>query len=203
MLGYSAVAPDMPFDDPHADYTERARPALEALDLVDGPVIVVGHSIASAEAALVAAACNAALLVHVCPRFGTFPTPSDAPDVFRAGFPFPPRDGDGRSVWTPEDAIATMYPRLRPEIAHALTARLRPGATAVGDYPLTGHPDLPTALVYTADDEFFTPEWERFVASRLLRVEPIELPGGHFPMVEAPEAFADLLDRLASTLSAQ
>jgi pimeloyl-ACP methyl ester carboxylesterase len=28
-------------------------------------------------------------------------------------------------------------------------------------------------------------------------VEPIEIPGGHFPMVEDPKALADLLDRLA------
>lgn len=176
---------------------------MNALNGVDGPVVVVGHSIASAEAALVAAACNAALLVHVCPRFGTFPTPADTPDVFRAGFPFPRRDADGRSVWTPQDAIETMYPRLPPEIAHALAARLRPGASAAGDYPLSAHPKLPTALVYTTDDEFFTPDWEQFVGRELLRVEPSELPGGHFPMLEAPGAFADLLDRLASTVSAE
>ena len=60
-----------------------------------------------------------------------------------------------------------MYPRLPLDMAHALAARLRPGASARGDYPLSEHPDLPTALVYTVDDEFFTPEWERFVASQL------------------------------------
>src|SRR6478672_2642689 len=73
--GHNGVAPDMPFDDPQADYEQRARPALEALDGVDGPVVVVGHSIASAEAALVASARQTTLLVHLCPRFGTFPMP--------------------------------------------------------------------------------------------------------------------------------
>ncbi len=126
MRGHAAVAPEMPFDDPHADYAERARPALEALDGVDGPIVVVGHSIASAEAALVAATRHAALLVHVCPRFGTFPTPSGAPDVFRAGFPFPGRDADGRSVWAPQDAVQTMYPQLPPDVARVLASRLRP-----------------------------------------------------------------------------
>jgi pimeloyl-ACP methyl ester carboxylesterase len=192
----------MPFDDPQADYEQRARPASEALDGVDGPVVVVGHSIASAEAALVAAARQTALLVHLCPRFGTFPVPPDAPDVFRPGFPFPPRDADGRSVWTPEAAIEAMYPRLTREAGCELAERLRPGATAVGDYPLSQHPTLPTALVYTADDEFFTPQWERFIAHDLLGVEPIEIPGGHFPMVENPDLLADLLDRLASEATA-
>jgi hypothetical protein len=35
------------------------------------------------------------------------------------------------------------------------------------------------------------------MARELLGVEPIEIPGGHFPMVEDPERLADLLDRLA------
>jgi pimeloyl-ACP methyl ester carboxylesterase len=196
--GHDAVMPDLPFDDPGADYERRARPALEALDGVDAPVVVVGHSLGSAEAALVAARQPSALLVYLCPRFGSFPPPPDAPAVFRTGFPFPPRDADGRMVWAPEAAIAAMYPRLPPETGRALARRLLPGATPVGDYPLDRHPDLPTALVYAADDEFFRPEWERFVAREVLGVEPIEIPGGHFPMIEDPDALAGLLDRLAA-----
>jgi len=152
--GHDVVAPDMPFDDPLADYPKRARPASEALATADGPVVVVGHSIASAEAALVAAERHPALLVHLCPRFGTFATPPGAPAVFRDGFPFPPKGADGRSVWTPERAIEAIYPRLPPDTAGELVDRLRPSASAVGDYPLTQHPKLPTALIYTADDEF-------------------------------------------------
>ena len=89
-----------------------------------------------------------------------------------------------------------MYPRLPPETARTLAERLRPGA-APAEYPLPGHPDASTALIYATDDEFFEPAWERFMARELLGVEPIEIPGGHFPMVEDPEALADLLDRLA------
>jgi pimeloyl-ACP methyl ester carboxylesterase len=192
----------MPFDDPLADYAKRARHASEALDTADGPVVVVGHSIASAEAALVASERHPALLVHLCPRFGTFVTPPGAPAVFRDGFPFPPKDADGRSVWTRKGAIEAMYPRLPLQAAGELADRLRPGASAVGDYPLTQHPKVPTALIYTADDEFFTPEWERFVAIELLGVEPIEIPGGHFPMAEVPDLLADVLDRLATDATA-
>jgi len=90
-----------------------------------------------------------------------------------------------------------MYPRLPPDTARELAERLKPGAMAVGDYPLSEHPDVPTALIYTTDDEFFEPEWERYVARELLGIEPIELPGGHFPMGEDPERLADTLDDLA------
>ena len=43
----------------------------------------------------------------------------------------------------------------------------------------------------------FRREWERFIAREVLHVEPIEIPGGHFPMLEDPAALATLLDRLA------
>jgi pimeloyl-ACP methyl ester carboxylesterase len=195
--GHDAVAPDLPFDDPLADYDARAQPALAALNGAVGPVVVVGHSVGSAEAALVAAKRPPVLLVYVCPRFGSFAVPPEAPDVFRTGFPFPPKDMHGRLVWEPENPIATMYPRLPTQTGRELAKRLRPGAAPVGRYPLSSHPDVPTALIYTTDDEFFTPEWERFVAEQL-GVAPIELPYGHFPMLEDPDLLADVLERLAA-----
>jgi len=196
--GHDAVAPDLPFDDSEADYEERARPAVEAVADIEGPVVVVGHSASSAEAALVAAKRPLALLVYLCPRFSSFPTPPDAPDVFREGFPFPPKDAQGRLVWEPASAIAAMYPRLPRETAQQLAKRLRPGAPPVGNYPLDAHPDVETALIYTSEDEFFTPDWERFVAEQMLGVAPVELPCGHFPMLENPDLLADVLDRLAA-----
>jgi pimeloyl-ACP methyl ester carboxylesterase len=194
--GHDAVTPDLPYDDSRAGYEDRIRPALHALESVEGPV-VVGHSVGSGYAALVGAAHPDSLLVHLCPRLGPFPPPPGAPDTFREGFPFPPRRPDGASVWDADAAIDAMYSRLPAETARALAKRLRPAAPAAGEYPLSGHPDIPTALIYTTDDEFFEPAWERFMARELLGVEPIEIPGGHFPMVEDPDTLADLLDRLA------
>jgi pimeloyl-ACP methyl ester carboxylesterase len=198
--GHDAVAPDLPFDDPAATCADRARPAAASLAGTEGTVVVVGHSAGSAEAALVAAERPPALLVYLCPRFGSFAAPSDAPAVFRDGFPFPAKDAEGRLAWEPDAAIAAMYPRLPVETARQLATRLRPGAFPVGDYPLAEHPDVPTALIYTSDDEFFTPEWEQFVARELLGIEPIEMPGGHFPMIEDPERLAARLEELLEPL---
>jgi pimeloyl-ACP methyl ester carboxylesterase len=133
------------------------------------------------------------------PRLGPFEPPPGAPETYREGFPLPVSRPDGRTVWDPEAAIAAMYGRLSPETASALATRLLPATSAPGEYPLARHPDVPTALVYAVDDEIFQPEWERFMARELLGVEPIEIPGGHFPMIEDPEALADLLDRLAQS----
>jgi pimeloyl-ACP methyl ester carboxylesterase len=195
--GHDAVAPDLPFDDPQAGYGERVRPALDALEGVGGHVVVVGHSVGSGYAPLVAVASPGSLLVHLCPRLGPFPPPPGAPAAFRSDFRPPAADSDGTTSWDPEAAVAAMYRRLPPDVARATAERLHPATSPPGDYPLEGHPDVATALVYASDDEIFEPEWQRFMARELLGVEPTEIPGGHFPMLERPDALADLLVRLA------
>ena len=194
--GHEAVAPDLPFDDPAAGYAERIRPALEMVEGAED-LIVLGHSVGSAYAPLVAAQLPVALLVHLCPRLGPFPPPPGAPAIFREGFPFPPPRPDGKSVWDPESAVTAMYPRLPPQTGHALALRLLPMAPPASEYPLSGHPEVRTVLIYSADDELFEPAWQRFMARQLLGIEPIEISGGHFPMIEDPAALADLLDSLA------
>jgi pimeloyl-ACP methyl ester carboxylesterase len=196
--GATALAPNLPFDDASADYAARAQPALQALAGVADPVVIVAHSVSSAEAAVVAASRRPSLLVYLCPRFGSFAVPPDAPEPFQPGFPWPPRDEQGRLVWAPEAAAAAMYAHLPSDEAADLSHRLYPGAQPVGEFPLSEHPDVPTALIYTTEDEFFRPEWEQYVARDVLGIEPVELPGGHFPMIENPERLADVLVALSS-----
>ena len=175
----------------------RVQPAIEALDGVDGEVLVVGHSQSSGMGALVAATRPVSLLVHLCPRMGTFELPDGAPMNTREGFPFPPARGDGATVWDPEVAKEAMYRRLPAESADALAKHLRPMAMPPDEYPLREHPEVPTVLIYATDDEIFEPAFERFVARELLGIDPIELSGGHFQMIEDPDRLAELLDRLA------
>jgi pimeloyl-ACP methyl ester carboxylesterase len=197
-LGHDAVAPDLPTDDPKAGWEERIEPAMQALDGIQGPTVVVAHSASSGYGAIVASRLDDPLLVHLCPRLRGLDPPPGAPEPFRPGFPFPPRRPDGASVWDRETAIEVMYGRLPREAAEELAERLRPAAPPPDECPLAGPPDVPTALIYASDDEFFEPEWERLMAREVLGVEPIQIPGGHFPMAEDPEALAEVLDRLAS-----
>ena len=91
-----------------------------------------------------------------------------------------------------------MYGRLPPETARGLAQQPAPDGPA--RRRVSARRAIPTSRpcsIYAADDEFFEPAWERFMARELLGIEPIEIPGGHFPMVEDPDALADLLDRLA------
>jgi pimeloyl-ACP methyl ester carboxylesterase len=195
--GHRTVAPELPLHDPAAGYDERIRPALDALDGVGDEIVVVGHSQGTAYSSLVAASRSTTVLVHLCPRLGGFDEPSGAPARFREGVPFPADRPDGTSAWDADTAIEAIYRRLSPEAARALASRLRPMAMPDSQYPLDRHPDVATALIYAADDELFEPAWERFMARELLGIEPIEIPGGHFPMLEDPDSLGDLLNRLA------
>ena len=196
-LGHRTTAPDLPLHDPDAGYERRVQPALDALEDVEGAVVVVTHSQSSAFGALVAAARPVSLLVYVCPRMGTFELPPGAPSAFREGIPFPPARADGTTAWDPEAAIEVMYSRLAPETARTLAEDLRPMAMPADDFPLTEHPEVPTVLIYASQDELFEPDFERFVARELLGIEPVEIQSGHFPMAEDPGSLAELLDRLA------
>jgi pimeloyl-ACP methyl ester carboxylesterase len=197
--GHDPRAPELPLHEAGSSHEDRVRPAIEAVEDVSEPVVVVGHSQSSSLGPLVAAGRPAALIVHLCPRrLGPVEeAPPGAPRPFRETLPMPQLGEDGTSSWDPETAVTAMYPRLPAESARALAGRLRPMAMPADDYPLASHPDVPTALIYAANDEFFEPDWERFMARELLGVEPIELPTGHFPMVEDPERLADVLDGLA------
>jgi pimeloyl-ACP methyl ester carboxylesterase len=184
--------------DPEAGYATRLAPAAELVSEIDGPLVIVGHSLGSDYAALLAAELAEPSVVHLCPRLGGLTPPPGAPRRTRPGFPWPAQDERGRTTWDPEVAATAMYGRLDPTLARALAARLRPLTPAPEPYPLERHPGVATAVVYTAEDELFEPAWIRFMARELLGVEPIELPGGHFPMHEAPDRLAVVLDGLAA-----
>jgi pimeloyl-ACP methyl ester carboxylesterase len=122
----------------------------------------------------------------------------DAPQTFRDGVPFPPDRPDGTTVWDPQVATETLYAHLPPDTARELARRLRPLAPVAGDQPAYDSSAAPAALIYTTEDEIFEPPWQRRMA-RELDTEPIELPGGHFPMLERPSELARVLDRLAAS----
>jgi pimeloyl-ACP methyl ester carboxylesterase len=194
---HEGIAPALPLDHSDATFADRARPAIEAVANVEGPVVVVGHSMSSAYAPLVADRKDGALLVHLCPSLSPFPPPAEAPDKFRPELPFPPAREDGSTMWDPETARESIYARLPEATARELAERLVPMAPPPDEFPLDGHPDVPTVLIYAAEDEFFNPEWERFMAREVLGLEPIEIPGGHFPMAEDPAGLAEVLASLA------
>jgi pimeloyl-ACP methyl ester carboxylesterase len=195
--GHAVVVPDLPLHDPEAGCATRLARAVELVSGIDGPVVIVGHSLGSDYAAVLATEVGDPSVVHLCPRLGGVPAPRGAPRRTRPRFPWPAQDERGGMTWNPEAAATAMYGRLDPALGRALAARLRPMAPAPEPFPLERLPDVPTAVVYAAEDEMFEPAWIRFMARELVGVEPIELPGGHFPMLEVPGQLTAVLDDLA------
>ena len=107
-------------------------------------------------------------------------------------------DEQGRSHWPDPDATARiMYGGLTPEDARWASERLRPQAQKSQLEPSPAPPaGLRVESIIGANDRVVSPPWSRRVARERLGVEPIELPGGHFPMITHPELLADALAQL-------
>jgi pimeloyl-ACP methyl ester carboxylesterase len=190
--GHRVAAPDLPGDDPDASFADYAAVVESAL-AGDDDAVVVGHSLGSDTIPLVAAR----LLVYLCPRLGAVPQPEGGPEQWGIELALP-RDELGRMYWTADDAVRRMYPCLPPALARRAADRLRPQADVRSHgYPLEELPRVPSAFVHTSGDELFRPEWARWAARTIVGVEPVELPGGHFPMLERPAELADVLCDLA------
>jgi pimeloyl-ACP methyl ester carboxylesterase len=110
------------------------------------------------------------------------------PEMFKANAPF----------WE-DEAVATRFllHDCPPEVVRDVFRRLRPEPGVLGREvtPLDSWPDVPSSYIVCADDRTATPAWARRAARERLGVEPIEIPGGHCPMLARPGELADVLDR--------
>jgi pimeloyl-ACP methyl ester carboxylesterase len=189
---HRCVAPDLPFDDPAATWDSYAEVITEAVSAVND-LVLVGHSGGAMTIPLVALRRPVKLLVYLCPSTPIAAPRPDSPTSLQEGAWDAVRtDKLGRSWWQPEDAVKGMYRHLDPALARWAAERLRPDADP-GPYPLNAPPKLPSSYIYTTEDEFFTPESRRWAARNVFGLEPIEMDGGHFPMLERPSELADVL----------
>ena len=193
--GHETVAPTLPIEDVGASFEDYADVVAAALQPDGGPVVIVGHSVAGRWLHLVAERRPVALSVYLCPRL---PDRDGQPRAFRPDAVAGDLDDElGRSTWSAEGA-AWMYARLPPVLATAAAERLRPQFFGMIDREAS--PDLralPSAAIACRDDEFFSLEYERWAARELLGAPPLELDGGHFPMLEQPDRLAAALEELA------
>ena len=190
--GHRGVAPDVPFYDATATWDTYIEVITDAIAGVDDPVLV-GHSGGALLIPLVALRRPVKRLVYLCPSTPLATPRPDAPVSLQKGaWDAVKTDELGRSWWQPDDAIRVMYRHLDPALAKLAAGRLRPDADP-GPYLLEAPPKLPSTYIYATEDEFFTPESRRWAAANVFGIEPIEIEGGHFPMLERPSDLADVL----------
>ena len=199
-----AVAVELPSDAAAVGAPGYARTIAAAVrEVGPEPPVLVGHSMSGIAIPLVPALAPVRRLVFLA---GLVPAPGRRMADLQAEEPMLgdtggiARDELGRSYWTsPEAAIATLYHDCDHELAHEAASRLRPQARTPHEEPcpLAAFPDVPTSYILMREDRMVRPEWSRIVCRDRLGVEPVELPGGHSPMLADPDLLAATLIGLA------
>ena len=208
--GFPSVTVDLPSEVPDAGVDAYAGHVIQALSAVDGPLVLVGHSLGGLTIPVVATRRPVALLVYLC---ALLPDPGRSLVEQRATTDaatmteqwqqtYVPQQvalPDGRSAWPDEVAAEVFYHDCPPVEVPAALRRLRPqGSLPMRERtPLTAWPEVPAEYVLCTGDRVVSPAWSREAARRRLGVTPRELAGGHSPFLAQPATLADLLVALA------
>ena len=202
--GHRAVAVDLPCDDPAATTMDNAQLVADSLaDATDADdVVVVGHSLGGITAVVVPLlrpVRRVVLLAALVPRPGRplGDVMASEPDTTTEEFSAVPRHvGEHGAVWwDPAVAASFFYQACDPATAQWAASKLRTQVwtTSREPCPLDKWPDCELTSIICTEDELLTPAWSRRIARDVLGIEPVELPGGHFPMLAIPSQLADAL----------
>lgn len=229
-MGHTVVSPDLPIDDNDAGVAEYAAVVEKALDDVKpaslkpgdprpaGPnagspvpvndVILVGHSLGGLTIPVVAEHRPVAGLIFMCAFLPDPGKPMQVdPDTFSPAWAALTAQqvthDDGSTSWPLDPAVEAFFHDLPHDQAATAARQLRRQSwtPANQDNPLKALPTAPAAYVLCTEDRVVAPGWSRRVARSRLGVDPIELPGGHAPMLVDPDLIADLLDQMAAGLA--
>ena len=211
--GIPVVAVDLPghgdSQGPPGDLYAAAAHVREALDGIDGPAVVCGHSYGGA--VITEATADRADVTQLVYLAALMPDVGESvgatmPDVVPDGWSqseltgdgaIEPRD-DGTMIVGPKAAVAALYGDCSDDDVDFALARLCPQSAASFGQPLTGagwH-DIPATYVVCTDDRAIVPEFQRAMATARATTV-VELPASHSPFFSRPEAVAELLVELA------
>lgn len=185
--GHAGIAVDLPIEDDTADLNDYATTVAAAVGNA-ADVIVVGHSLGGFTAPLVCDMVDAVGLVYLA---GMIPSPGES---FTDWWTNTGYDSGGD-----EDAFFTGVP---DDLARDARSRDREqnGEWMSRPWPGTRHPLVPTRVLLCRDDAFFPASFQRRQARERLGTEAVEIPGGHYAALGAPDAVATALVDFAAEL---
>jgi pimeloyl-ACP methyl ester carboxylesterase len=166
-----------------------------ALDAVDGPVTLLGHSYGGGPITVAGTHPAVERLVYLtamAPDDGQNATGADVEigDEFMSAFRLA---DNGQPEVDPARAPGIFFPDVDPATAAAFAARLRPGNTGGADLvERAAWHDKPTHYVICADDPILLAESQRAIAGRI-GATTHEIAGDHSPFLARPAELAEIL----------
>lgn len=199
--GHQVVAPDLPATDPAAGAWQYAQTVVAALGDA-GDVVVVGHSMGGLTAPVVAAIRPVRRIVYVA---ALIPEPGRSFDDVswhdrEVAAPYvaqtvPLASEDGSASVPAARASEVFFHDAHWEDQRRAFALLRPQQWRVlqEPCPLQDMPDVPASIVVCREDRVVNPAWTARVGRERFGADPIEIDGGHCPMVSRPDVLAGVL----------
>ena len=198
--GHEVVTPEVKVDEPGTWAADGEALEAELRDRI-AETVLVGHSAGGRWAALVAAKSRPRLVIYIAPANPVAEPPEEMPERTKPEIEDVVKyDDQDREYMEVDDAVTWFYGRIDEKTARWAAARLLHD-TDRGDFLLEAPPDVPTAYIYGTEDEIFTSENMEWSARHIFGVEPIAIPTGHTPQLEAPELLVNLLCELAETVA--
>jgi pimeloyl-ACP methyl ester carboxylesterase len=196
-LGHHAIAVDLPCTDPEATLEDYGRTVVEAMNGLQPPIVVVGHSAGGATISLVPGLTRVDRLVYVTafvPEPGRSIVDIAGADVHQMILTISHDDGNGCRSFDLELLTSIVPPEEREPYLAFLRATQRPQGWAAMEQPWPGGslPAVPCTYVLCTEDNVLPPARQREMAARL-GVEPIEIASDHAVFALRPHELAPLL----------
>ena len=207
--GIDTVAVDLPghgaSPEPFGDMYGDAASVRRAIDAVDGPVVLCGHSYGGI--VITEAATGHPAVQHLVyltafqaeigeSAMASVPTPPDGePSDLAAAVRF--SDDGAVATVDPDLATAAFYHDCTPDDAARAVARLGAQPTVTFSQAVTAAAwhDIPSTYVVCTDDRAIATSLQRALGARATHTE--DWPTSHSPFLSRPALVVDLLERLA------
>ncbi|MCB0994595.1 MAG: alpha/beta hydrolase [Acidimicrobiales bacterium] len=204
-LGVASVAPDLPSTASGGALSDDVATVRQALDSVDGPAVLVGHSRGGF---VIAEAGDHPAVTHLVFLAAPMNAPDEPPhdmaqwapagsaEALVALYASTDLDEHGRRVIRPDAAGGLFYHDCPAELADAATARLRPQPTSGFEQHVYAWRDRPTTYIVCTDDRALHVPLQRYFAARA-STGMATIASSHSPFMSRPAELAAVLAGVA------
>ncbi|MEN0134303.1 MAG: alpha/beta hydrolase [Rhodococcus sp. (in: high G+C Gram-positive bacteria)] len=205
--GHSVIAVDLPYGDDDAGQYEFADVVVDAVEDVEGAIVLVAQSMSAFTAAIVCqrGEVDVDLLVLVAPML---PAPGETPGRWweTSGQPEAKRAFDvleGRDPDAPDDLRALFFHDVPDDVTEQAFSQEAP---VVSDTPFgtvwqaEAWPFVKTRVVAGSRDRLFPLDFMQRIVRERLGIVPEVIDAGHLAALARPGELAAMLERYASEL---